>query len=62
GGSSPKPPPAPVMPDITDQAVRAAKMRENTTSLFGSRRASMLTGPLGDRSRIPLYSKSILGD
>lgn len=52
----PKPP-----PDLTDQAVREAANRKKRQSMFGGRKSTFLTGPLGDRSAIPDNQKSILG-
>lgn len=56
----PAAPPPP--PDLTDQAIKDAKRREllNPT-LTGGRRSAFLSGPLGDQSKIPTLTKSILG-
>jgi hypothetical protein len=53
---------APAPPDLTDQAIQDAKRREllNPT-LTGGRRSAFLSGPLGDQSKIPTLTKSILG-
>lgn len=49
-------------PDLTDEAIRDARRRQllNPT-LTGGRKSSFMSGPLGDISKIPLNTKSILG-
>ena len=55
-------PDSPIAPDLTDQAVRMRNQALDQSTLFGARRASMLTGPLGNRSSVPDMQKSILGE
>jgi hypothetical protein len=62
GGIIEDPSSPPTSPDLTDAAVREAEEQQRRRGVFGSRRSSMLTGPLGDRSQIPTMTTSILGE
>jgi len=55
-GPGPLPPPV----DITDKAVQDARRREEFRTGSGSRRNSFITGPMGDKTNIPVMGKSVI--
>jgi hypothetical protein len=65
-GKAPKPPPLPPAPppppDPVDQAIRDAAAGETRRQAASSgRRASFMTGLLGDTSTVPTATKKLLG-
>lgn len=53
--------PAPIAPDFTDQAVKAAREFERRKSGAGKGRSTFLTGPTGLTDMAPVDTKKLVG-